>query len=183
MTAEAPVQNMAPTFDQLSAMLLQHEVEQFLFAEARLIDERDFYTWLDLFTEDCRYLVPIRRNCPDAEFSDELGDTGIAHFDDSKEILTRRVVRMGSGMAWTEDPPSIQRHLVTNIEVTQLENGELEARSCFQAHRYRLDREVEVFTGSRIDILRRTGESFQIAARTVYLDHTTILGNNLNLFF
>ena len=41
---------------------------------------------------------------------------------------------------------------------------------------------VEVFTGARADRLRPTGDSFKIASRTVYLDHTTVLANNLNLF-
>jgi 3-phenylpropionate/cinnamic acid dioxygenase small subunit len=61
--------------------------------------------------------------------------------------------------------------------------GQLEVRGCFQVHRYRMDREVEVFTGVRVDVLRSAGDSFRIASRTVYLDHATVLANNLNLFF
>ena len=30
-------------------------VEQFLYREARLLDERRFHDWLELFTEDLRY--------------------------------------------------------------------------------------------------------------------------------
>lgn len=172
--------------DQLAALLLQHRVEQFYYSEARMIDDRDFFGWLNLFTEDTRYLVPIRRNLAAKEYTDSLGEMGLAHFDDGKDVLTRRVLRMGSGMAWTEDPPSVQRHLVTNVQVTALDNGELSVRSCFQAHRYRMDREVELFTGARDDVLRAAPadhpREFQIAARTVYLDHTTVLANNLNLF-
>lgn len=182
MTTTVPEHREEAAADQIAAMVLQHQVEQFYYAEARTIDERDYFGWLDLFTEDTRYLVPIRHNSPEAEFSDELGDAGIAHFDDGKDVLTRRVLRMGSPVAWTEDPPSIQRHLVTNVQVEELAGGEFEVRSCFQAYRYRLDREVEVFTGARTDVLRRAGSSFQIAARTVYLDHTTVLANNLNIF-
>lgn len=171
---------------QVAGMLLQHRVEQFYYAEARMIDDRDFFGWLNLFTDDTRYLVPIRRNLAAGEYTDSLGDIGLAHFDDGKDVLTKRVLRMGSGIAWTEDPPSVQRHLVTNVQVTTRDDGELAVRSCFQAHRYRMDREVEVFTGARDDVLRPAAEEhaceFQIAARTVYLDHTTVLANNLNLF-
>jgi 3-phenylpropionate/cinnamic acid dioxygenase small subunit len=176
----------APAHEQLAALVLQHQVEQFYYYEARLIDERKFTDWLDLFTDDTRYLVPIHRNQTTNEFTDELGDAGLAHFDDGKDVLTRRVLRMSSGMAWTEDPPSIQRHLVTNVQVTELADGDLEARSCFHVHRYRLDREVEVFTGARQDRLRPGGAhhrlGYRIAARTLYLDHTTVLANNLNIF-
>lgn len=171
----------APYPDQLAAMLLCHRVADFYYAEAAMIDRREFPAWLDLFTEDARYLVPIRRNRADGEFSDPA-DAGIAHFDDGKDVLTRRVVRMTSGLAWTEDPPSVQRHLITNVRAAEQPNGDLIANSCFQAHRYRCDREVEVFTGEREDRLRPHGESFRIASRTVWLDHTTVLANNLNLF-
>jgi biphenyl 2,3-dioxygenase subunit beta len=181
-TRDQRARDAGPAPEQIAAMVLQHQVEQFYYAEARAIDERDFQGWLELFTDDTRYLLPIHRNQVNAEYSDELGDAGLAHFDDDKVVLARRVMRMSSGLAWTEDPPSIQRHLVTNVQVREMDNGELDARSCFQAHRYRLDREVEVFTGARTDTLRRVGESFRIAARTVYLDHTTVLANNLNLF-
>lgn len=181
-----PVLADLPPQERLASLVLQHRVEQFYYAEARLIDERNFAAWLDLFTDDTRYLVPIHRNQVSDEFTDALGDAGLAHFDDGKQVLARRVLRMGSGVAWTEDPPSIQRHLVTNVQVDGEVDGELDVHSCFQVHRYRLDREVEVFTGARRDRLRpgdtdqRLG--FRIAARTVYLDHTTVLANNLNLF-
>ena len=36
------------------------EVEQFLYREARLLDERRFHDWLALFTEDVRYWMPGR---------------------------------------------------------------------------------------------------------------------------
>lgn len=172
----------APVTDDVT---LQHEISQFLFAEARLIDERQFQAWLDLFTEDTRYLAPIRRNTRGGEFTEPDSGVDLAHFDDTKESLTRRVVRMASGMAWTEDPPSIQRHLISNIEVGRLDKDEFDVRSCFLAFRYRLDREVETFTGARRDRLRRdqdNGLGFVIAARILILDHTTVLANNLNLF-
>src|SRR5690349_5319537 len=35
-------------------------VEQFLYREARLLDERRFHEWLELFTEDLRYWMPVR---------------------------------------------------------------------------------------------------------------------------
>src|SRR5262249_49290234 len=106
------------------------EIEQFLYREARLLDERRFHEWLDLFTDDVRYwmtsrpnrypksskalaiLDPARYNENDLAAEDEL-----AILDESKETLTARVARLGTGMAWAEDPPSRTRHMITNIEV------------------------------------------------------------------
>jgi 3-phenylpropionate/cinnamic acid dioxygenase small subunit len=36
------------------------EVKQFLYREARLLDERRFHEWLELFTEDVRYWMSGR---------------------------------------------------------------------------------------------------------------------------
>lgn len=38
------------------------EVEEFLYREARLLDERRFDEWLDLFTDDARYWMGARGN-------------------------------------------------------------------------------------------------------------------------
>ena len=41
---------------------LWHEVHDFLVHEARLLDGRSFYEWLDLFTDDVVYWMPDRYN-------------------------------------------------------------------------------------------------------------------------
>src|SRR5258708_13126933 len=38
------------------------EVEQFLYREARLLDERRFHEWLELFTDDVHYWMGARTN-------------------------------------------------------------------------------------------------------------------------
>ena len=41
---------------------LIREVEQFLYREARWLDERRFHEWLELLTEDIHYWMPVRTN-------------------------------------------------------------------------------------------------------------------------
>ncbi|HJZ18253.1 MAG TPA: aromatic-ring-hydroxylating dioxygenase subunit beta, partial [Stellaceae bacterium] len=41
---------------------LIREVEQFLYREARLLDERRFHEWLALFADDVRYWMVTRSN-------------------------------------------------------------------------------------------------------------------------
>ena len=43
-------------------MLLKNEVEELLYHEAELLDERRFAEWLHLLTDDIRYWMPMRRN-------------------------------------------------------------------------------------------------------------------------
>ena len=105
------------------------EVEQFLYREARLLDERRFHEWLELFTEDVRYWMAGRRNRypksskaigmldPDRYVvEDSTEDVELAILDENKHTLSARVARLDTGMAWAEDPPSRTRHLLANIE-------------------------------------------------------------------
>ncbi len=38
------------------------EIEQFLYREARLLDDRKLHDWLDMLTDDIRYWMPVRSN-------------------------------------------------------------------------------------------------------------------------
>ena len=69
-------------------------IEQFLYKESRLLDNREFESWLDLWADDCRYLVPVRRNLTGkpghniVTIEDELDtDDGVAFMDDDKGLL------------------------------------------------------------------------------------------------
>jgi 3-phenylpropionate/cinnamic acid dioxygenase small subunit len=164
---------------------LWHEVQQFLFFEARLIDERRFKEWIELFTEDLFYWAPILTNRVgrDAKLEIEKCD-GAAHFEDGKVSLTNRVKRFDTGMAWAEIPPSRTRHLISNVEV-ELVGGayDMRVRSAFLVYRSHLETDEEIYAGSRIDFLRRDNGSWKIARREIYLDQATVLGKNLAIFF
>src|ERR1700732_723285 len=48
--------------DRITRALLKQEIEDFLYREADLLDERHYDEWLALLTEDVRYWMPMRRN-------------------------------------------------------------------------------------------------------------------------
>ena len=50
------------TDDRITRALLRQEVEDFLYYEADLLDERRYDEWLALLAEDVRYWMPMRRN-------------------------------------------------------------------------------------------------------------------------
>ena len=73
---------------------LRHKVEDFLYLEAELLDERRFREWLELFTDDIHYWMPVRYNPLDRpkELSEELSRPGESYyFNDNKETLRIRV--------------------------------------------------------------------------------------------
>jgi 3-phenylpropionate/cinnamic acid dioxygenase small subunit len=48
--------------DRITRALLKQEIEDFLYREADLLDERRYDEWLALLAEDVRYWMPMRRN-------------------------------------------------------------------------------------------------------------------------
>ena len=92
----------------LARLLLKEEIEQFLYREAELLDERRYEEWLALFTEDAQYFMPMRRNVPHDEPEREFtrAGTDVNWFDEGKDTLTRRVKQILTGIHWAEEPPS-----------------------------------------------------------------------------
>ena len=128
---------------------LRFEVEEFLYREADLLDEQRFEEWLDLFTEDARYYMPIRRNVPvdkrDNENTRERRD--MSWFDESKETLRKRVAQIRTGVHWAEEPISRVSHIVSNVRILDTEPeelgmGEIKVRCRFVVYRNRLEDEV-----------------------------------------
>ncbi len=165
-------------------VLLQHEVEQFLYAEAALLDARRYRDWLALLADDIHYWMPIRRTVTQSDIEREFTKPGdMAFFDDDRELLEMRVKKLEAGSAWSEDPPSRSRHFVSNIRILEVAGHEVTAEVAFHLLRTRLNSEVSGWFGRRIDMLRRAGDSFQIAKRHIFLDQTLILSTNMSTLF
>ena len=165
---------------------LWHELQMLLFREARLLDERRFEEWLDMFTDDVIYWMPERVNPPvGSAFEDTITKPGeLALFEETKETLRTRVARQRTGLAWSEEPPSRTRRLITNVEVEVGTNeGEIRVRSNFMLYRTQRERDEEIFVGCRDDVLRRTDDGWKIARRTILLDQVVLSAKNLSSFF
>jgi 3-phenylpropionate/cinnamic acid dioxygenase small subunit len=168
----------------LEALLLQFEVEQFYYNEAALLDNRQFSAWLELFTTDVTYWMPVRRTKTSKDLDREFTPKGaIALFDDDHAMLAMRVKRLDTGYAWAEDPPSRTRRLVTNVRIVSGDGLELEVHSNFHLYRTRLNSEEDSWIGHREDRLRRVEGKLRIAARSIFLEQTVILARNLSNFF
>ena len=163
---------------------LKHEVEEFLFMEADLLDARRYQDWLELLTDDIHYWMPVRRTTTAREVDREFTQPGgVAFFDDDKAMLKMRVDRILVGGAWAEDPPSRTRRLITNLRILEAEGDELTVASNFQLYRTRLNSEEDQWIGRREDRLRRVDGQFRLARRHVFLEQTVILSQNLSSLF
>ena len=170
--------------DLLQRMQLQYEVEQFLYLEAQLLDERRYDDWLALCASDIHYWMPIRRTTTAREVANEFTAPGaMAFFDDDLRTLGMRVQRLRVGRAWAEDPPSRTRRLVTNVRVLGVAGDDIRVGLNFQLYRTRLESEEDSWIGRREDVLRRTADGFLLARRHIFLEHTVILAQNMSNLF
>lgn len=168
----------------MSSRDLWFDLMQFYILEAWLLDDRKFRDWLALFTDDAFYFMPRRRNVQRKDLARELSEVGdLAIFEDDKTYLKMRVERLDTGMAWAEDPPSRTRHLIGNLVVEALPNGEVKAKTAFILYRSHHETDENLFAGSREDILRQVDGEWKIAQRIIVLDANVILAKNLSVFF
>ena len=176
---------------------LLREIEQFLYWEARLLDNRQLHQWAELLADDLRYWMPLRSNVyPSSSKSIASLDEArqeereltepyeLAVMDETRDTLLRRIERLDSGLAWAEDPPSRTRHFISNVEVEATDDpNEVKVYSNFIMYRTRGEREEDFYVGSREDILRRSGDGWLIAYRKVVLDQTVLSAKNVSNFF
>src|SRR5690349_24783093 len=153
--------------EQISRLLLKQEIEDFLFNEADLLDERRYEEWLALVAEDVRYWMPMRRNVKVGEAEREFTRAGqdINWFDEGKETLTRRVKQILTGMHWAEEPVSRISHMVSNVRLLEVNPSAAEAHEVtvgcrFLIYRNRVETETDFLVGKREDLLRRTESSW-----------------------
>jgi len=170
---------------------LRSEIEEFLYDESELLDERRFDEWLELLADDVSYFMPMRRNVAagtHAEREDTREGLDISWFEEDKWTLTKRVEQLNTGVHWAEEPLSRVSHLVTNVQIVEAVPGldqpdEVTVRSRFIVYQNRVEYETYLFVGKRTDTLRRSGDWWQLARREITLDQNVLLAKNLTMLF
>ena len=154
---------------------------QFLVEEAALLDAADYAAWLDLLCEDIRYVMPVRVTTARGAGFDALADMG--HFDENLYSLRKRVQRLATDHAWTEDPPSRTRHFVSNVRTFAGGGDGLRVESSLLLFRSRGDtRPPDLVSAGRTDILRPGEDGYRLARREIIVDESVLRTQNLAVF-
>lgn len=146
-------------------------LEQFLYREAMLLDEKRWQEWLALYTEDCFYWVPSVVGQKDPV------DT-ISLYAEDRMRMEMRVIRIAHPRAHSQDFPTRMSHVVGNVMLDP-EGGkgfdggmnpraDLVLRSTLHILEYRKE-EQRLFGGSVRHWLRREGADFKIAMKRIDL--------------
>ncbi|MGA9490113.1 MAG: aromatic-ring-hydroxylating dioxygenase subunit beta [Mycobacterium sp.] len=148
-------------------IVLRQQVEEFLYAEAALLDGWALDDWLLLFDEDAKYEVP----CNDAPDGDPARD--LLLIDDNYMRLAARVTRLDSRRAHREYPHSRTNHQVFNVRVQEVSADELSVTASFTVWRFRAGR-TSCYVGQYRYRLRRNDGGFRIASKRAELDMTDL---------
>ena len=163
----AMIEQDSKNASNLDAMLLQHEVEQFLYMEAALLDEWRLDEWLELFTDDARYVVPTT-DLPEGDPRKDL-----VFIDDDRLRLQGRVNRLKSRHAHREYPWSRTRRFITNIMIKEASGDDLVVVASAMVYRIR-QQEDAPYIGSYEFRLRRVDGELKIQHRRAVLDHESL---------
>jgi benzoate/toluate 1,2-dioxygenase subunit beta len=159
---------------ELRSQLELRRCERFVYDEADLLDRGDFEEWLDLFTDDAVYWLPV-----DTSRKEPRGGLNIVY--DDRRRLEDRIRRLRSGFSHTEDPMSRTSHLIGNVRlidgdqaaelfswVPLSSDDDLVVEARMAVARVRGER-TDHFHGRVAWVLRRSGNRFAIRVKRVDL--------------
>ena len=110
---------------------------EFVYREARLLDEKRFDEWFALLTDDVRYWMPLSRGQAD-------GDLHTSLFYEDRLLLQVRIERLRHPHAFSQQQPSYCQHILQQprLETTGAAAGELLVRTPFLYVEVQLDRQL-----------------------------------------
>jgi len=141
------------------ALALQHEVEQFLYAQANLLDGKRWQDYIDLFTDDGVYWMP-------ASPEHTTWDGVPSIFAEDRNLMAVRMKRVLHPDAWSQRPLWGTNHVVGNVMIERVAPHEIDVRSRFHMMELRRD-DVRHFAGSYLHRLRSTEQGWRIVLQRV----------------
>jgi benzoate/toluate 1,2-dioxygenase subunit beta len=139
-------------------------VVDFVYKEARLADEARYAEWLALWTDDGVYWVPATTD-PGAD-----PDKHISHIYDNRGRIETRIKLLQTGHRYSQEPPSLMRRLISNIEAVA-DGAELVAESNFALAELAIQakREMHWWVGRTTHRLRRADGELKMSRKKVVL--------------
>lgn len=150
------------------------EVEDFLYAEAEILDAWDYDGWLALFEEGARYEIPT------TDYRGWSLHTGGSFVDDDYDLIKARVKRLKSRKAHAENPHSRTHRMISNVRLAPGEEGTLLVKANFIVSRAR-DGHFDSYMGRYEHVLVLGAEGLRFRLRRTLLVHEALqLGARLS---
>jgi benzoate/toluate 1,2-dioxygenase subunit beta len=142
---------------------------EFLYREARLLDERRWDEWVELYTEDAVFWVPAWKS-EDEPTSSPDTELSLIYYE-GRSNLADRVWRARSNLSVASTPLHRTAHAITNVllEVAPAADEAI-VKSSWATHTFNPRRKTQhVFFGLSEHILRLEGGAWRIARKKALL--------------
>jgi anthranilate 1,2-dioxygenase small subunit len=152
---------------RLDALYLRHEVDVFNAAYAATLDEQRLSDWVEMFTDDARYVVISREN------ADRGMPVGLIYCENKGMICDRAFALEKTAMF----APRYLRHIIGNLQVLGEDaKGEIRARANYVVLQVLLDRPDARLhqVGAYHDVFRRVGSQLKLAERRCIYDNLLV---------
>ncbi len=125
---------------------------EFVYDEARLIDDKRFDDWYELFTDDGIYWMPLTRDQPDG-----INHTSLLYED--KLLLKVRIERLKSPRSFSQHQPSFCQHILQQpvLESTDADASGWVTRTPFVYVESQGDTQLLLAGVSRLHIVEQDG--------------------------
>jgi 3-phenylpropionate/cinnamic acid dioxygenase small subunit len=152
------------------------QLVDFVYGEARLLDEQRFDEWLNLFDEAGHYWMPLTPNQPDPRLHTSL-------LYEDKLLLRVRVERLAGARTYSQQPRSRSHHLLQQpiVEQADRDAGRYTLRTAFHYVETRQDAQT-LFAGWATHELVSVDSALRIRLKRVDLVNCDAAFGNINLF-
>ena len=134
-----------------------------VYREARLIDEKRFDEWYELYSEDALYWMPLTRDQP-------LGEVQTSLYYEDKLLLKVRIERLRHPNAFSQAQPSFSQHVLQQpaVESSEAGSGQCVLRTPFVYVEAQLDRQL-MLAGVAYHHLLAVGGEWKIRMKKIEL--------------
>ena len=133
----------------------------FVYNEARLLDEKRFDEWYELFTDDALYWMPLTRDQP-------IGELHTSLFYEDKLLLKVRIERLRHPNAFSQQQPSFCQHVLQQPAVIESGVQQCVLRTPFLYAEAQLDQQI-VLAGVVFHHLRNQAGGWMIQMKKIEL--------------
>jgi len=147
------------------------QAEDFLYAEARTLDDREWDAWLAFYAPDATFWMPAWDD-DDQLVEDPQSEISLIYYA-RRDGLEDRIFRLKTERSSASTPEPRTSHNITNVEILSQEGGEVKLRFNWHtlSYRYRI---LDSYFGTSFYTLDVSGDRPLIKAKKVVLKNDYI---------
>lgn len=146
-------------------------IKQFLFREARFLDDREWEQWLECYADNAEYWMPCW-NDDDELTKDPQSEVSLIYYP-NRRGLEDRVFRIQTERSSASTPEPRTSHSVHNVEILEARDNEVDVRYNFHTLSFRY-RKTDEYFGTIFVTLTKEGDALKISKKKIVLKNDYI---------